>query len=165
MEEGLQSAWLYETPSPHVDELVVAGIAQSRGPKSDWRRVRLGGGAPRGQPRQARLGGVPPVHSSTGSLPYSYDAGRRCRTSAGADEGRLLTTRSTRRPTRRPLAWRSRDRHRCLQLSSPPTLAGSAVLRCTDQSDTRSTIDSTSCRGRRSGRRPTSFERPRSIRS
>jgi hypothetical protein len=36
-EEGLQSAWLYETLSPHVDELVVAGITQSRGPKSDKR--------------------------------------------------------------------------------------------------------------------------------
>ena len=37
MEEGLQSAWLYETLSPHVDELVVAGITQSRGSKSDKR--------------------------------------------------------------------------------------------------------------------------------
>lgn len=36
-EEGLQSAWLYETLAPHVDELVVAGITQSRGPKSDKR--------------------------------------------------------------------------------------------------------------------------------
>ncbi len=36
-EEGLQSAWLYETLRPHVDELVVAGITQSRGPKSDKR--------------------------------------------------------------------------------------------------------------------------------
>ncbi len=36
-EEGLQSAWLYETLCPHVDELVVAGITQSRGPKSDKR--------------------------------------------------------------------------------------------------------------------------------
>ncbi len=34
-EEGLQSAWLYETLSPHVDEIVVAGITVSRGPKSD----------------------------------------------------------------------------------------------------------------------------------
>jgi len=34
-EEGLQSAWLYETLSPHVDELVVAGITESRGDKSD----------------------------------------------------------------------------------------------------------------------------------
>ena len=36
-EEGIQSAWLYETLSPHVDEVVVAGITQSRGPKSDKR--------------------------------------------------------------------------------------------------------------------------------
>jgi hypothetical protein len=36
-EEGLQSAWLYETLSPHVDEIVVAGISESRGPKSDKR--------------------------------------------------------------------------------------------------------------------------------
>ena len=36
-EEGLQSAWLYETLVPHVDELVVAGITESRGPKSDKR--------------------------------------------------------------------------------------------------------------------------------
>ncbi len=32
-EEGLQSAWLCETLNPHVDELVVAGITTSRGPK------------------------------------------------------------------------------------------------------------------------------------
>jgi transposase len=37
MEEGLQSAWLYETLNPHVDELVVAGITESRGHKSDKR--------------------------------------------------------------------------------------------------------------------------------
>ena len=36
-EEGLQSAWLYETLRPHVEELVVAGITESRGPKSDKR--------------------------------------------------------------------------------------------------------------------------------
>ena len=36
-EEGLQSAWLYETLSRHVDEIVVAGITESRGPKSDKR--------------------------------------------------------------------------------------------------------------------------------
>jgi hypothetical protein len=36
-EEGLQSAWLYETLSPHVDEIVVAGVTQSRGQKSDRR--------------------------------------------------------------------------------------------------------------------------------
>jgi transposase len=36
-EEGLQSAWLYETLGPHVDQIVVAGITESRGPKSDKR--------------------------------------------------------------------------------------------------------------------------------
>ncbi len=35
LEEGTQSAWLFEILSPHVDELVVAGISQSRGQKSD----------------------------------------------------------------------------------------------------------------------------------
>jgi hypothetical protein len=35
LEEGTQSAWLYEILLPHVDELVVAGISQSRGQKSD----------------------------------------------------------------------------------------------------------------------------------
>ena len=34
-EEGLQSAWLYETLSPHVDETVVAGVTESRGSKSE----------------------------------------------------------------------------------------------------------------------------------
>ena len=33
-EEGLQSAWLYETLNPHVDDTVVAGITTSRGQKS-----------------------------------------------------------------------------------------------------------------------------------
>jgi transposase len=49
-EEGLQSAWLYETLSPHVDEAVVVGVTESRGPKSDKRdayglaeKFRVGG--------------------------------------------------------------------------------------------------------------------------
>jgi hypothetical protein len=37
MEEGTQSAWLYELLSAYVDELLVAGINESRGPKSDVR--------------------------------------------------------------------------------------------------------------------------------
>jgi len=36
-EEGLQSAWLYETLVAHVDEIVVAGVTQSVGSKSDKR--------------------------------------------------------------------------------------------------------------------------------
>jgi hypothetical protein len=35
LEEGTQSAWLYEILSPHVEEIVVAGITMSRGQKSD----------------------------------------------------------------------------------------------------------------------------------
>ena len=35
LEEGTQSAWLYEILSPHVDEIVVTGISRSRGQKSD----------------------------------------------------------------------------------------------------------------------------------
>ena len=34
-EEGLQSAWLYETLSPRVDDTVVVGITTSRGQESD----------------------------------------------------------------------------------------------------------------------------------
>jgi hypothetical protein len=30
-EEGTQSAWLHEILSPHVDELVLVGVTQSRG--------------------------------------------------------------------------------------------------------------------------------------
>jgi len=35
LEEGTQSAWLFEILSPHVEEIVVAGIGESRGQKSD----------------------------------------------------------------------------------------------------------------------------------
>ena len=37
VEEGTQSAWIYEILSPHVDEIVVSGISESRGPKNDER--------------------------------------------------------------------------------------------------------------------------------
>jgi hypothetical protein len=37
MEEGTQSAWLHEILSPHVQELAVVGVTDSRGPKSDER--------------------------------------------------------------------------------------------------------------------------------
>jgi transposase len=49
MEEGTQSAWLHEILSPHVQELAVVGVSDSRGPKSDERdaftlaeKLRLG---------------------------------------------------------------------------------------------------------------------------
>lgn len=35
LEEGTLSDWLYETLSPHVEELVVEAVTESRGPKSD----------------------------------------------------------------------------------------------------------------------------------
>ena len=35
LEEGAQSAWLYEILSPHVEEVVVAGVTRKRGQKSD----------------------------------------------------------------------------------------------------------------------------------
>lgn len=35
MEEGTFSDWLYEVLSPHVEELVVQAVTESRGPKSD----------------------------------------------------------------------------------------------------------------------------------
>src|SRR3954471_16947173 len=35
LEEGTQSAWLYEILSPHAEEVVVAAISESRGQKND----------------------------------------------------------------------------------------------------------------------------------
>ena len=35
LEEGTHSNWLYEVLSPHVQEIVVAGVRQERGAKSD----------------------------------------------------------------------------------------------------------------------------------
>jgi len=37
LEEGTQSTWMYEILSPHAEEVVVMGVAESRGPKSDER--------------------------------------------------------------------------------------------------------------------------------
>lgn len=37
LEEGTLSGWLYEVLEPHVDEVVVVGVSESRGPKSDKR--------------------------------------------------------------------------------------------------------------------------------
>ena len=35
LEEGTYASWLYEVLSPHVEEIVVAAVRESRGPKSD----------------------------------------------------------------------------------------------------------------------------------
>lgn len=37
MEEGTQSAWLYEVLRPHVDDVAVVCVRESRGPKDDER--------------------------------------------------------------------------------------------------------------------------------
>lgn len=54
LEEGTQSAWLYEILSPHVDEVVVVAVEESRGQKDDARdafglaeRLRTGALGPR----------------------------------------------------------------------------------------------------------------------
>jgi hypothetical protein len=72
IEEGLQSAWLYETLSPHVDEFVVAGITQSRGPKSDKRDAY----------------GL----AETRVFSNSYDVSRRRDSNTGADQECLPLT-------------------------------------------------------------------------
>jgi hypothetical protein len=35
LEEGTQSAWLYEILSPHAEDIVVTMVPESRGQKSD----------------------------------------------------------------------------------------------------------------------------------
>jgi predicted NBD/HSP70 family sugar kinase len=37
LEEGTQSAWLYEILTPHAEEVVVAVVSESRGQKDDKR--------------------------------------------------------------------------------------------------------------------------------
>jgi hypothetical protein len=37
LEEGTQSSWIYEILSPHAEDVVVTGVPESRGPKSDER--------------------------------------------------------------------------------------------------------------------------------
>jgi len=53
LEEGTLSGWLWEVLEPHVEELVVTGVHESRGPKSEgtdakrWSGcLRAGGAAP-----------------------------------------------------------------------------------------------------------------------
>ena len=54
LEEGTQAAWVYEILRPHAVEVVVLGVSESRGPKSDERdafglaeRLRAGKAEPR----------------------------------------------------------------------------------------------------------------------
>src|SRR5674476_218851 len=43
LEEGTLAGWLHEVLSPHVEELVVAAVSESRGPKSDQSVCGQGG--------------------------------------------------------------------------------------------------------------------------
>jgi transposase len=70
MEEGTQSAWLYEVLSPHVQELVVVGITESRGPKSDARDAF-------GLAEALRLGAIArPVFKAPGRFALLRELGR-----------------------------------------------------------------------------------------
>ena len=93
-EEGLQSAWLYETLNPHVDEIVVAGVTESRGPKSDKRDAY-------GLAEKLRVANLDKVvfkvtasiHSPARTLADSHHAGRRLRTSESSDQESVSLTR------------------------------------------------------------------------
>lgn len=62
LEEGTQSSWLYEVLSPHVDEAVVAHLAEhGRGPKDDLRDAFC-------LADRLRLGSVTPVFKDAGKL-------------------------------------------------------------------------------------------------
>jgi hypothetical protein len=100
MEEGCQSSWLYEVLSPHVDELVVTGVTQSRGPKSDARDAL-------GLAQSLRLGAVqtpvfkqPARFARLRALATSYDQFTRdvtrtqCRLKALFRSRGVTTTRS-----------------------------------------------------------------------
>ena len=86
--KGTQSAWLYEILSPHVDEVVVAGVTKSRGQKSDRRdayglaeKLRTGTRSTSGSsrhPGSSRCFASSPGHTS-GDQP-------RSRPSAGAPQ-------------------------------------------------------------------------------
>jgi hypothetical protein len=39
IEEGTQSAWLYEILAPHTQQMVVSNVTESRGQKSDQRNA------------------------------------------------------------------------------------------------------------------------------
>jgi hypothetical protein len=62
LEEGTMAGWLYEMLSPHVEEVVVAGVEESRSPKSD----KL---AAFGRAEEPRIGaGTKRVHKERGSF-------------------------------------------------------------------------------------------------
>jgi hypothetical protein len=78
LEEGTHASWLYEVLAPHVEEIVVAGVRESRGPKSDKldtfglaEQLRVGGAhlanffqAPPGEPQRNVQTGIGEVRLS-----------------------------------------------------------------------------------------------------
>ena len=150
-EEGLQSAWLYETLRPHVDELVVTGITTSRGPKSDKRDAY-------GLAEKLRVGNLDKpvfkaprrVHPSARALADSHDAGGGRGARASSNQELVPGARS------------SGDGRGCLRHTPPQGMAVAASLGGPNPSDSGSTITSTSCRSRRSRPNPIYFARPRS---
>ncbi len=151
LEEGLQSAWLYETLRPHVDELVVAGIMQSRGPKSDKRdayglaeKLRVGNldklvfKAPR---QFTRLREFSRIHMTlVGDVVRAQSRIKSLYRSRG-----ILVSGAN--------VYGVRHRQECQQ----------PVCSVRRRERLASTIISTSCWNRRSRRRPICFERRRSI--
>ena len=151
LEEGLQSAWLYETLSPHVDELVVAAITQSRGQKSDKRDAY-------GLAEKLRVGNLEkPVFKSPRQFTRLREFSRIHMTLVGD-------------------VVRGQSRIKSLYRSRGILVSGvNATVFVTGSSGRRncppvhkrerlaSTIISTSCWSKRSRRRPICFERRRSI--
>ena len=122
-EEGLQSAWLYETLCPHVAEIVGAGITESRGQKSDKRdayglaeKLRSGTVSKRifKAPRQfTRLRELSRIHITL--VEDAVRASRGSRASTGLVESPLRARTSTARDTVRSgrsswVRWSSRER-------------------------------------------------------
>jgi hypothetical protein len=150
-EEGLQSAWLYETLSPHVDELVVTGITESRGPKERQARcVWLGREASRGEPGQDRLQGTASVHAAARALADPHDFGGRHGAGAVSDQELV------------PIAGGAGLRRECLRCSSPRGVAGAALFQCSDESHPALRSSRLLAGAERSKRRPIFFERRRS---
>jgi transposase len=70
MEEGTQSAWLYEILTPHAKDLAVVNVTESRGPKDDERDAF-------GLPRAAHRGDRAPGVQGSGSLSQAARARSR----------------------------------------------------------------------------------------
>ena len=96
LEEGTLAGWLYEVLSPHVEEIVVTAVRESRGPKSD--KLDAFGVAER-----LRIGAIKrKVYKERGQFAALGDrvkgaraAGGRCGSGDEPDQGPHAVTRST----------------------------------------------------------------------